>query len=51
MNKEGYAVTCSKCNSTNIEYNYCKTMVSIKGNKTSTPVKCRNCNYTTTEVS
>lgn len=49
MNKEGYAVTCSKCNSTNVEYNYRKTMVNIKDNKTSTPVKCLDCNYETVE--
>lgn len=49
MNKEGYSVICSKCNSTNIEYNYRKTMLDMKDNKVRTPVKCLDCNYKTVE--
>lgn len=50
MNKKGYAVTCSKCESSNIKYDYLSTTINVKENKASTPVKCLDCGYETTET-
>lgn len=49
MNKKGYAVTCCKCDSINIKYDYRKTTLNIRDNKASTPIKCLDCGYETFE--
>lgn len=49
MNKEGYAVTCSKCGSYEIKYEYEKTTVNAKTNETKTPVICLECGHKTYE--
>ena len=50
MNNEGYSVICSKCGSTNIKYDYQNTTINSKDNRSSTPVKCLDCNYETVET-
>lgn len=50
MNKKGYAVTCSKCESRNIKYDYLNTTMNVKNNKISTPIKCLDCDYETIET-
>ncbi|MGN8845700.1 hypothetical protein ACTNDN_23145 [Niallia sp. HCP3S3_B10] len=51
MNKKGYVVTCSKCESSNIKYDHLNSFINVNDNKTSTPVKCLDCGYETTETS
>ncbi|MBO1513241.1 hypothetical protein [Metabacillus bambusae] len=47
MNKEGYFVTCSKCEGNNIKYDYENTIFNTKTGETVTPVRCLECNYET----
>lgn len=49
MDKTEWAVVCSKCDSTNIEYNYRKTTINSKNNKIRTAVDCLDCGYETFE--
>lgn len=50
MNKEEYVVTCSKCGSSNVKYEYDKTTYAINSKETKTPVKCNSCKYQTEEI-
>lgn len=50
MNNEGYFVTCSKCKSYKIKYDYEMAVFNVKTGKSETPVKCLNCGFETKEV-
>ncbi len=50
MNKKGYIITCSKCESSNVKYDYLNTIMQIKDSKAITPVKCLDCGYETIET-
>lgn len=49
FDNKGYAVTCSKCKSTNIKYDHHNTKFNHQNKKVSVLVKCLDCDYEVTE--